>query len=97
MIIQLYGKVICALKSPVREIATIEGTSIHQKTDKIYYNHWERERVVCTKKKKKKKRLCLVLFAHVSSVDVGMLNPAGQAHNIGAFVLYKLYMDLLVF
>jgi len=31
MIIQLYGKVICALKSPVREIATIGGTSIHQK------------------------------------------------------------------
>lgn len=83
--------VICALKSPVREIATIEGTSIHQKTDKIYYNHWERERVVCTKK------IMLSAFAHVSSVDVGMLNPAGQARNIGAFVLYKLYMDLLVF
>ena len=28
--------------SPVREIATIEGTSIHQKTDKIYHNQWER-------------------------------------------------------
>lgn len=42
--------VICALKSPVREIATIQGTSIHQKNDKTYYNHWERERVVCTKR-----------------------------------------------
>lgn len=58
--------VICALKSPVREIATIEGTSIHQKTDKTYYNHWERERVVCTKR-------TFSAFAHGSSVDVGML------------------------
>lgn len=68
--------VICALKSPVREIATIEGTSIHQKTDKIYYNHWERERLYV------QKRIMFSAFAHVSSVAVGMLNPAGQAHNI---------------
>lgn len=34
-------------------------------------------------------------FAHVSSVDVGMVYPAGQARNIQAFVLYKL--DLLFF
>lgn len=83
--------VICALKSPVREIATIEGTSIHQKTDKIYYNHWERERVVCTKRG----RLVLLRTFLLSTWEC--VNPAGQAHNIGAFVLYKLYMDLLVF
>lgn len=59
--------VICALKSPVREIATTEGTSIHQKPDKIYHNHWERERVVCTK------RGTFSAFAHGSPVDVGML------------------------
>lgn len=30
-------------------------------------------------------------FAHFSSVDVGILNPVGQAHNIGAFVCTSLY------
>lgn len=30
-------------------------------------------------------------LAHVSSVEVGILNPVGQAHNVGAFILYKLH------
>jgi len=42
-------------------------------------------------KNKQKKKIMFSAFSHVSSVDVGMLNPVGQAHNIGAFVLYKLY------
>lgn len=59
--------VICALKSPVREIATIEGTSIHQKTDKnLLQPLGKRARSMY------KKRV-FSAFAHFSSVDVGML------------------------
>lgn len=75
--------VICALKSPVREIATIEGTSIHQKPTKSITTIGERE-CVSTK-------TVFGAFAHVSSVDVSILNPVGQAHNIRSVRLYKLY------
>lgn len=54
-------------KSPVREIATIEATSIHQKikkklkNDKIYYSNWEKGAKYLQKKE--------CFFVHVSSVD----------------------------